>query len=69
MKGEISYYKALRISHSASTEEIQQAFRKQAKKWHPDKNVYFSLLLLFFFRKDPYFVQSTLNLLMKRMMY
>lgn len=32
------YYALLAISSEASAEEIKQAFRTQAIKWHPDKN-------------------------------
>ena len=31
------YYKILDVERSASAEEIKQAFRKQAHKYHPDK--------------------------------
>lgn len=30
------YYKILNISHNATLEEIKNAYRKQAKKYHPD---------------------------------
>jgi DnaJ-class molecular chaperone len=32
------YYKALEISRSASQDEIQKAYRKLARKYHPDMN-------------------------------
>lgn len=32
------YYKTLGVERSASADEIKKAFRKQAKKFHPDKN-------------------------------
>jgi DnaJ-class molecular chaperone len=33
------YYKILGIKQSASFEEIKIAFKKQAIKWHPDRNL------------------------------
>lgn len=33
------YYKILEIQQSASLEEIKIAFKKQAVKWHPDRNL------------------------------
>ena len=32
------YYKILGVNKSATEKEIKQAFRKQAKQWHPDAN-------------------------------
>ncbi|KIM10294.1 MAG: molecular chaperone DnaJ [Sulfuricurvum sp. PC08-66] len=34
----LSYYEILEISKTADGTEIKQAYRKMAKKWHPDKN-------------------------------
>ena len=35
----IDYYAILEIDENATQEEIKAAFRKQAIKWHPDRNV------------------------------
>src|SRR5438132_7138060 len=32
------YYKTLNVSRGASTEDIKKAFRKLARKYHPDVN-------------------------------
>jgi len=32
------YYKILGVNKNATEKEIKQAFRKQAKQWHPDAN-------------------------------
>jgi len=32
------YYAILAIDQNANQEEIKSAFKRQALKWHPDKN-------------------------------
>ena len=33
-----THYEVLEVSENASKEEISKAFRRLAKKWHPDRN-------------------------------
>lgn len=35
----IDYYEILEVPFDSSLEEIKLAFKKQAKKWHPDRNI------------------------------
>ena len=36
----IDYYKILNVSEKATPDDIKIAFKKQAMKWHPDRNKY-----------------------------
>ena len=35
---DLSYYEILEVSQNADKTTIKKAYRKLAKKWHPDKN-------------------------------
>ncbi|MBO6201227.1 MAG: DnaJ domain-containing protein, partial [Chryseobacterium sp.] len=34
----IDYYKTLEVSKNASADDIKKAYRKRARKYHPDMN-------------------------------
>ena len=34
----IDYYSILNVDHKANSEVIKKAYRREAIKWHPDKN-------------------------------
>ena len=34
----MDYYSVLGIGKTASTEEVKKAYKKLARRWHPDKN-------------------------------
>jgi molecular chaperone DnaJ len=38
MSGKRDYYEVLEVSRSASADEVRRAYRKQARKYHPDLN-------------------------------
>ena len=38
VNAENEYYKTLEVPRDASVQDIKKAYRRQALKWHPDKN-------------------------------
>ena len=36
--GQVDHYNVLGVAHDASPEEIKRAFRREALRWHPDRN-------------------------------
>ncbi|XP_020216171.1 dnaJ homolog subfamily B member 4 isoform X2 [Cajanus cajan] len=37
--GDLDYYKILKVKGDATDEEVKKAYKRLAKKWHPDKNL------------------------------
>lgn len=37
--GDICYYTVLQVEHRASAEEIRQAYKKLARRYHPDRRI------------------------------